>query len=278
MEQIKAINLGCGVRFHPEWTNLDLYSSDPHVQACDLQRGIPADDASFDIVYHSHVLEHLYRPEAFGLLRECHRVLRSGGIIRVAVPDLERITRTYIRALEGALSGEAEWRERYEWIILELYDQMVRERSGGGMYDYCQQNPIPAEDFVVERLGGEALRMIAYVKRRDQVGNGPFFRRTLAKVIKAAKRAIKGCASLALGRESIRAVDAARFRLSGEIHRWMYDRYSLGRALEETGFRGPIVQTAHSSLIADWDRYCLDTEPDGSIYKPDSLYMEAIKP
>jgi hypothetical protein len=84
--------------------------------------------------------------------------------------------------------------------------------------------------------------------------------------------------SLTFGNETLRAVDLGRFRLNGEIHQWMYDRYSLGRAMEQAGFRGPVVQMAHQSLISDWSRYYLDTESDGSIYKPDSLYMEAVKP
>ncbi|MBU1645430.1 MAG: methyltransferase domain-containing protein [Gammaproteobacteria bacterium] len=55
----------------------------------DLAYGIPLDDASADFVFSSHFLEHLFRREGERLLRECHRVLRPGGIVRIAVPDLE---------------------------------------------------------------------------------------------------------------------------------------------------------------------------------------------
>ena len=80
---------------------------------------------------------------------------------------------------------------------------------------------------------------------------------------------------LLLGKESP-LYEVARFRDSGEVHQWMYDDYSLKRLLEEQGFNSAVRKTASESYIKDWASYSLDTEPDGSVYKPDSLYMEAI--
>ncbi|MEN9215002.1 MAG: hypothetical protein Q6K12_07195, partial [Gloeomargarita sp. DG_1_6_bins_138] len=68
-----------------------------------------------------------------------------------------------------------------------------------------------------------------------------------------------------------------RFRNSGEIHQWMYDAYSLGQLLNQVGFSEIKVQSPHRSYLTDWCRFNLDTEPDGSVYKPHSLYMEAKK-
>ena len=82
------LNLGCGKIFHPDWVNVDLISNNPHVVAFDLNLGIPFAAESFDIVYHSHILEHLERPYAEHLLQECFRVLKPGGLLRVVVPDL----------------------------------------------------------------------------------------------------------------------------------------------------------------------------------------------
>ena len=69
-----------------------------------------------------------------------------------------------------------------------------------------------------------------------------------------------------------------RFRRGGEVHLWMYDRHSLARLLQEAGFEDPQVVGPSESQIPDWTSYHLDTEPDGIVYKPDSLYMEAVKP
>jgi hypothetical protein len=58
----------------------------------------------------------------------------------------------------------------------------------------------------------------------------------------------------------------------------MYDRYSLGRLLVEAGFSSPVVTAANSSKIPDWlEHQFLDIE-DGKARKPDSLFMEAVKP
>jgi len=90
---MKAINLGCGQRFHPDWTNVDYSPSGPEVRAYDIRKGVPFADGTFDVVYLSHVLEHFSKTEGPNLLVECLRVLRQNGTIRVVVPDLECIVR-----------------------------------------------------------------------------------------------------------------------------------------------------------------------------------------
>ena len=64
-------------------------------------------------------------------MNECYRVLRQKGILRVAVPDLERIALIYLKALEKANSGSHEWAANYDWILLEMFDQTVRNQPGG---------------------------------------------------------------------------------------------------------------------------------------------------
>jgi hypothetical protein len=58
----------------------------------------------------------------------------------------------------------------------------------------------------------------------------------------------------------------------------MYDRFSLARELMAAGFHEPIVRSASESAIPDWTRFCLDAQSDGTINKPDLLFMEATKP
>ncbi len=55
----------------------------------DLTRPLPYPDGAFEAAFGSHVLEHLTPGEAEAALRELHRVLRPGGIVRIAVPDLD---------------------------------------------------------------------------------------------------------------------------------------------------------------------------------------------
>jgi predicted SAM-dependent methyltransferase len=266
------LNLGCGPRFHPEWENLDIQPSAAGVRRWDLRKELPFPNESFDVVYHSHVLEHFSKADGLSFLQRCLRVLRRGGTIRVAVPDLERIARLYIEALEKSLNGDPVWRERYEWILLEMYDQTVRHYSGGEMLAYLQRDPMPEREFVAARMGCELTANAvpppksAPAKGRDYSLDGVrgYFSRRLARLV--------------LGREGLRAHDVGRFRLSGELHSWMYDRYSLAALLERAGFASPRQVRATESAIPSWSGYNLDTQPDGSVYKPDSLYMEAVRP
>jgi predicted SAM-dependent methyltransferase len=128
---MKMLNLGCGEKYHPAWINIDFVSNDKNVIAHNLLKGIPFGDNEVDVVYHAHVLEHFSPEDGKNLVKECFRVLKPGGILRVGVPDLENIIREYIRNLEGAKNGDSEAAARYEWIKLELLDQMVRHRRGG---------------------------------------------------------------------------------------------------------------------------------------------------
>lgn len=250
MDTPRLLNLGCGKRHHPAWVNMDVVARDPGVIQHDIRAGLPFPEASFDAVYHSHVLEHLPRDEVPGFLAECRRVLKPGGRLRLAVPDLETIARLYLRHLEDARQGVAGARERYDWILLELLDQLVRHESGGDMLRYWQQQPMPAEDYVVERLGSEVREALQAV-RQGPPRMGPAERDPLR---------------------------VGRFRLSGEAHLWMYDSYALSRQLRDAGFEDVAVRGPAESAIPDFAGYGLDTEADGSVRKPDSLFMEATRP
>ncbi|MCJ7730451.1 MAG: methyltransferase domain-containing protein [Sedimentisphaerales bacterium] len=278
------LNLGCGHRFHPAWTNVDFVSTGKDVMAVDLAKGIPFPDASFNVVYHSHLLEHFSRSEAEPFLRECCRLLRPNGILRVAVPDLEQIVKAYLVALEKAGAGSEEWEDNYEWILLEMYDQTVRDRPGGEMAAYLSRDCIPNEEFVFRRCGMEAKNIINRAwHRRQQADN-------LSKQKYHPKRLLGRICRLLCRWETWRelllkvvcaseyeALQIGRFRRKGEVHRWMYDRYSLSVLLGRCGLKSIKQQTATESYVPDWASFNLDTNPDGTIYKPDSLYIEGIK-
>ena len=77
----------------------------PGIIHADVSRRLPYADGSVAFVYSSHLIEHLSRPQGLDFVRECRRVLRLGGIMRVATPDLEAIVETYITA-NGATDGQ----------------------------------------------------------------------------------------------------------------------------------------------------------------------------
>ena len=92
----RKLQLGAGEHPHEGWLNTDLhgYGHDELV-FLDVRKPFPLPEASFDLVYSEHMLEHLTYAEGQRCLRECFRVLKPGGVIRVATPSLERIARLY---------------------------------------------------------------------------------------------------------------------------------------------------------------------------------------
>jgi predicted SAM-dependent methyltransferase len=275
------LNLGCGGRFREGWVNVNITSTGPGVIAANLGKGVPFPDESFVVVYHSHLLEHLQKTVAADFLRECYRVLKPNGVIRIAVPDLEAIVRNYLVALEKAKAGIAGWDHNYDWMLLEMYDQVVRNRTGGEMALYLFNETIPNEQFVVDRCGGEIRNLNASGKINKinaQVDMLPASKALkIFSVLRRPKRWREILLRLLLGNE-YEALQIGRFRLGGENHQWMYDSYSLGLLLLACGFSNVAVRSASESCIPDWATCNLDTEPDGSVYKPDSLFIEASKP
>ncbi len=283
-EKTKYLNLGCGSRYHPDWINIDIAPQGPEVIQNDLSHGIQLPDSSCDVVYHAAVLEHLRCSDAAAFLVECYRVLKSGGIVRVGVPDLEKICKLYLTSLAAAMNGKKTAAHDYDWIMLELFDQIVREKGGGGMLNYLRQNPLSNETFVYERIGEEgrelvkALHSSSVCLRRGSHSLSVFFhklRRGFRTLPNLAKRRILWWF---LGADDRRALEIGRFRLFGEVHQWMYDRYSLARLLGLAGFCDQLLQEANTSRIPNWTSFNLDTMPDGQVIKPDLFFMEAIKP
>ena len=148
------LNVGCGQRFHTDWVNVDLMPVDDSVQACDISKGLPFEDGQFDAVYHSHVLEHLQPDAGRALLSECLRVLKPGGVMRVVVPDLEQIASLYLQKHQLAWDGNGKPSD-YQWMKLELLDQLVRSRSGGEMGRFIVEDSVEDKTFAKQRIGHE---------------------------------------------------------------------------------------------------------------------------
>jgi len=281
MSELPYLNVGCGSHFHPGWVNIDFSKTGEGVIAHNLLNGIPFRDNTFEVVYHSHVLEHFPKDKAKDFIQECYRTLKPGGIIRIAIPDLEQIVKNYIRLFE---MGKAEpensgIRADYDWIMTEMYDQTVRNTSGGEMIKYLSKEKLDNEDFIYSRLGYEG-KMIR--KGMIDLYNRPpnkvsFLRktyRTIRNII--SPRNYKTHFLKLFFHKEYKLIGLSQFRLSGEVHQWMYDSYSLSNLLKDAGFKHIEQKNFDKSNIVDWRSFSLD-EMNNTIRKPDSLFMEAIK-
>ena len=266
------LNVGCGNKFHKDWTNVDMVSNSPHVVSHDLLKGIPFPEGHFDVVYHSQVLEHIPKEMAHFFIKECFRVLSSGGIIRVVVPDLENIIFEYQKCLKEVLESPNDQSEaNYDWILLEMYDQTVRSSSGGQMAAFLKQPYLANETYILNRIGhvGRSIRD-HYLREQD---NGNLGRLRISNIKRLMKRSARYL------RDSVLpdSYKIGSFRTRGEIHMWMYDRYSLSRLLVTNGFMNIRRKDPFNSDIPNWYKYELDHK-DGLAFDPTSLFMEANRP
>ena len=251
---MKLANIGCGTTIHEAWENYDFAPSLDGVMEINLLGKLHLPDSAYEAVYSSHVLEHLPRSRLPAVLREFRRILRKGGILRVAVPDLEKIAELYLESLHGSLRGEGAALARHEWMTIELLDQMTRPFPGGYMGRLLSSRPLPEREFIEQRIGQEGKRWLETIDRSAPIE-----------------------ASQVYEAPPISAADEIAFRATGEIHRWMYDRVSLARLMTGAGFAGIRVCGAAESSIAGFSGYCLDTDELGETRKPDSLFMEGVK-
>lgn len=279
------VNIGCGSVWHPDWVNLDMRPVSAEIQAWDADDGLPFKDGSVDGCYASHLLEHLSREGARRLLMECLRVLRPGGVLRLAVPDLEAIAREYLRVLGQAQGGDPAAVKQYEWISLELLDQLVRMESGGEMGRYLRSQASQNADYVTLRIGSEAApyfrenaenhcRSTEPHRNVWDISNRQRWKRAFTVL---QEQFVTGVSSLLLGRRGRSAVQEGLFRASGECHRWMYDQFSLTQLLMQCGFSDVRRCTAFESQMDRFHSCNLDVV-NGEVRKPDSLFMEAFRP
>ena len=157
---MKILNLGCGTKtsskpgvINIDWSmylrlkkmkvlspllpliikgeRLKRYHSLPdNIMVHNLAKGIPFEADSVDVVYHSHVLEHLDRDVAEDFLSEVRRVLKPGGIHRMVVPDLEKACRAYITHISVCENDPFE-SDQHDSYIAGLIEQSVRKEAFG---------------------------------------------------------------------------------------------------------------------------------------------------
>ena len=297
------INLACGQTFDRRWTNLDHCESDEEIRSHDLRKPLPFPDNHADAIYCSHFLEHLKPKASRFFLEECHRCIKPGGILRIVVPDLERLTRDYLAIVDELDKGN-DRKVEHNWIQLELFDQFTRNRPEGEMRPFLLNPQNYDNAFVRKRIGSSINNFsstdCSHDSNASQIKRLPLWRIVKKFVVDSAFRTdflmkvffsrhyqsfllypsdsiVAEVLHMITPRLSFKELKEAEFRNSGEVHRQSFDRYNLKWILEEMGFVQVKQMDAFQSSIDKWRDYALDMAQDGSVRKADSLYMEATK-
>ncbi len=89
------VHLGCGDIASPEFINVDARPA-PHVHyVCNVTALSMFPNNYVDLIYACHLLEHIRHTAVRQTLWEWRRVLKPGGVLRLSVPDFDKIVHMY---------------------------------------------------------------------------------------------------------------------------------------------------------------------------------------
>ncbi len=121
------LHLGCGHLYKEGWVNVDLAGARVDI-AWNLARGVPFRGGSVDAIFHEHVLEVLTLEAGYELTRECLRVLKPGGILRIGTTHAGECLRSYAGQADPGWANSrptallAVHGVFYEWSRRAVYD------------------------------------------------------------------------------------------------------------------------------------------------------------
>lgn len=155
---MKKLNLGSGPNSAKGWINYDwgllpflakyrltsiftslsllpkIYNCQwPKIELIDLRKELPDEDGSVNYIYCSHLLEHFEKYQSLKLLRECRRILKRGGMMRIVLPDLEKVIDEYRDADSFNREFYGYDKDKYVGILGKL--QLLFLRGHEWMYD-----------------------------------------------------------------------------------------------------------------------------------------------
>lgn len=129
---IKKYKLDKFLSFFLHKSRVDKLNNLPkNILVHNLKYGIPFKNNTQDVVYHSHILEHIDRDKIYKFFKETLRVLKPNGIQRIVVPNFEILCKNYIMNLEKIDKSITNDTTTHEDLIAEIIEQCVRKESHG---------------------------------------------------------------------------------------------------------------------------------------------------
>lgn len=267
----RYINIACGGCYIDSWQNFDYAPNSGSVIKSDLLKSLPIENDYADVVYSSHFIEHIPKQLVTNFLKECYRIMKPGGHLRLVLPDWEELCSSYLKMRQEG------FHEKANFIVLEMLDQCVRRTTGGELQKYysnvfaesCEN--LDLADFVRKRTGYQQENIIDKENRLAKLIKNPsniFF-----KIQKLYCKLVVALLPSAFREQNV------SFTEVGERHAWMYDFYAIQQLLVEVGFVDVQKMSADRSSIKDFPCFPLDTTTDGLPRQgAESMYIEAVKP
>ena len=118
--RVKKLQLGASDHVLDDWLNSDISPHSKSVVYLDATKHFPFSDGTFDYIVGEHMIEHLEYHGAEVMMRECFRILKPGGRVRFATPDLQVLLALYSE-------DQTETQRKYiDWAVAQFMPE-VRE-------------------------------------------------------------------------------------------------------------------------------------------------------
>ena len=121
---LKKLHIGAGPVVLEDWLCTDIDPRSPQIAFLDATKQFPFKDHSFDYIYCEHMIEHISWDEGLFMLKECRRVLKPQGKIRITTPDLEVFVKMYVNSSGSMNERYIKWSTEnvLMWRNLGIYE------------------------------------------------------------------------------------------------------------------------------------------------------------
>ncbi len=256
------------------WNRLRFWSIPFEYQAGtffrDVRKGIPYPDASFDLIYCYHILEHLTVEEAPAFVSEIKRILKPGGICRFSTPDLASKAMFYKKSYLAYKNEPNELnRKRYEWAKISAFEQTYRTKMGGVLLEKINQNDYDLEYTI--KTTGDVVDLVKRIQAQPKKLNNIWQNKNLAILLKELYYGF-------LRRIWLKITSPSTvMKKTYEKEKWYYDSISLSILAHKVGFSKIVECDYKTSLFPNWENLQFDTSALGSYEMERSVYLEVIK-
>ena len=107
-----GLQIGAGRDHLDGWLTTDLVPRELNTVYLDARRRFPLHDDTLDYIAAEHIIEHFEYRTAIQMLKECHRVLKDGGVLRLSTPDMHLVRRLMNPPLTPVLERYVSWSNR----------------------------------------------------------------------------------------------------------------------------------------------------------------------
>ena len=271
-------------KFLKEWTNIQFVAIPQpplkNIYYVDLsKRALDFSNNTFDAVNAYHVLEHLMPHEGQKFMAEIFRVLKPNGVFRVSTPDLQSNCREYLHQLGIASENPTLQNiQRYQWSVMSIFEQMVREKSGGMMLDFLRDGNYDRE--YLDRTFGDCFRPLIEIAQQTELAQDTPINLDRKTFRSGLTRLMPRAVYLSLQRlyREYKPLGHRHPSVSKERDRWKYDIVSLTLLMRNAGFVQIKQQDYKNSDIPEWNRYNLDCSNVADRAIDPSVYVEGRKP